>query len=97
MRIAHPVAIAAEIPKHFSDAFAPGWRVTVDGAPSEILPADVAFRGIALREGQHDVVFTYRPWAWTVGVPLVSLGLLLGLAYWLGAILSQRSLARRTR
>ena len=37
----------------------PGWRVTVDGKPAEILHADYAFRGVALDAGHHVVDFTY--------------------------------------
>lgn len=42
-----------------SDAYYPGWRVEVDGAPSEILRADYLLRGVALTQGVHTVRFTY--------------------------------------
>ncbi len=39
----------------------PGWRATVDGVPTPILPIDGVFRGLPLSPGEHDVVFTYHP------------------------------------
>lgn len=39
----------------------PGWRATVDGVPTPILPIDGVFRGLPLSPGEHDVIFTYRP------------------------------------
>ncbi|MFI5184123.1 MAG: YfhO family protein, partial [Vicinamibacteria bacterium] len=43
------------------DAYDPGWRATVDGRPSEVLRANVAFRAVELPEGKHVVEFLYRP------------------------------------
>ena len=67
----------------------PGWAATVDGVHTPVLPADLAFRAIPLAEGDHDVVFTYSPWAKWAGLPLLGLGLLAGLA--LTLILWKRS------
>lgn len=39
----------------------PGWRATVDGVPTPIVPVDDIFRGLPLSPGDHDVIFTYRP------------------------------------
>jgi hypothetical protein len=41
--------------------YSPWWRVSVDGEPGRIFPADHTFLGVALPEGGHDVVFTYEP------------------------------------
>ena len=43
-----------------TDAYYPGWRATVNGQPSPILPADIAFRGVMLGGGASRVVFTYH-------------------------------------
>jgi len=51
-----------------TDAWYPGWRATVDGAPVEIMRADVLFRGVLVPAGQHRVEFTYAPMSFLVGV-----------------------------
>lgn len=60
-----------------ADAFAPGWRATVDDQPTAILPADVALRAVPLREGVHDVVLEYRPTSFTIGLLVAALGAVL--------------------
>lgn len=60
-----------------SDVYYPGWQATVDGKPSEILPANHAFRAVILDEGKHTIVFEYkalsfRTGAWlTIGTTLL--------------------------
>lgn len=44
-----------------TDTFSPGWNVTVDGRPSEVLRGDVMFRAVPLSAGAHRVVFDYEP------------------------------------
>lgn len=63
-----------------ADAFAPGWHATVDGEPVPLFPADVAFRAVAVPEGEHDVEMVYRPWAKRFGLPLAAVGLVFLLA-----------------
>jgi hypothetical protein len=53
------------------DTDAAGWRVRVDGFPADILHADVAFRGVKIPRGEHEVVFEHVP-------PLQGLTSLLG-------------------
>jgi hypothetical protein len=43
-----------------TDAYYPGWRVTVNGRPAPILATDVAFRGVMLGDGAAEVVFSYQ-------------------------------------
>lgn len=50
-----------------TDAYYPGWSVTVDGAAAEVLPVDGMFRGVFLPAGAHDVVFHYRPESFRAG------------------------------
>jgi hypothetical protein len=54
------VEAVAEALLVLTDAYYPGWTVTVDGAPAEIRPANHAMRGIMLRPGAHQVAFRYR-------------------------------------
>jgi len=50
------------------EAYDPSWRATVDGHRAEVVRANVGFRAVALTEGSHRVVFTYRPVAAMAGV-----------------------------
>jgi hypothetical protein len=45
----------------FSESFYPGWRVYVDGEPTSILRANLAFSAIFLPVGEHEVKRSYRP------------------------------------
>ena len=44
-----------------ADAYDPGWRASLDGAPVPVLRTNVAFRGVAVPEGRHSVDLVYRP------------------------------------
>lgn len=44
-----------------SDNYYPGWRGTVDGAPTTILRANATMRAIRLTAGVHQVEFEFRP------------------------------------
>jgi hypothetical protein len=57
-----------------ADQFVTGWTVEVDGAPGKIVPAQYAFRGVALAPGTHRLVFRYRTPALTLGLGLFALG-----------------------
>ncbi len=63
-----------------ADAWYPGWSVTVDGEPAELLRANYAFRGVVLPEGEHEVVFTFRPSTWSAALPMCAVGLLVVIA-----------------
>jgi len=43
-----------------TDSWDGGWQATVDGEDAEVLPANGAFRGVALPAGRHVVEFDYR-------------------------------------
>jgi uncharacterized membrane protein YfhO len=63
-----------------SESDYPGWRAFVDGQPAAILPANYAFRGVALSAGRHTVRFEYRPRSVWIGlvasvVSMVALGI----------------------
>ncbi len=60
-----------------NDTFYPGWKVTIDGQPSQILRANHAFRAIALPAGDHQVVFNYDPLSVKLGmfISLTGIGL----------------------
>jgi len=49
-----------------TDVWHPWWRAEIDGAPADILKADVLFRAVALPAGRHVVRFTFHPFAGAV-------------------------------
>ena len=49
------------------DSDYPGWQVTVNGQPAEILNANHAFRAVALGPGRHNVAFFYDPVSFRLG------------------------------
>ena len=46
-----------------NDVWHPWWRAEVDGAPAEILKANILFRAVAVGPGHHWVRFRFHPFA----------------------------------
>ena len=46
-----------------NDVWHPWWRATVDGVATEILKANVIFRGVLVPRGHHTVRFTFHPFS----------------------------------
>ncbi|HEX2163392.1 MAG TPA: YfhO family protein [Thermoanaerobaculia bacterium] len=67
-----------------SEAFAPGWTATVNGAPAAILPANFAFRAVPVPAGEVVVELRYFPPGLRLGLVLagVAVGALLLLVLW---------------
>jgi hypothetical protein len=61
------------------DSYYPGWSATVDGRPSGIVAADIAFRAVRVPAGAHTVVMRYEPLS-VIGGCAVSAGALLAAA-----------------
>ena len=55
-----------------SDSWYPGWQATVDGESRPILRANTLFRAVAIRPGDREVIFEYKPMSLWAGV-LISL------------------------
>jgi Bacterial membrane protein YfhO len=73
-----------------ADAWYPGWRVSVDGKPAELVQADHAFRGVVVPAGEHQVRFSYVDRPLQAGAGLAGLTLL-------GLVLAPLLLRRRRR
>lgn len=55
------------------DSYDPSWRATVDGAPADILRANVAFRAVRLPPGRHLVEMACRPASVRLGLAISAL------------------------
>ncbi len=53
----------------------PGWQAWVDGEKVDIIANDDLFSGISLEEGNHQVVFKFRPTSVYIGISLGLLGI----------------------
>jgi hypothetical protein len=60
-----------------ADSHSPGWRATVDGEETEILPVYGIVRGVRVPAGEHVVRMAYRPRSLRRGLVLSLLGLVL--------------------
>ncbi len=54
----------------------PGWRATIDGRPTPIYKADVAFRGLQVPAGPHQIILEFNP-------PILTWSAALSLLAWL--------------
>jgi hypothetical protein len=77
-----------------ADAWAPGWRARVDGAPAAVLRVGGAFRGVWAGAEAKEIELYYRPDAWILGCRLGALGAL-GLLALLAARLRRALSGRR--
>jgi hypothetical protein len=73
-----------------SDAYYPGWKVSVDGVPGRIIPADCMFRGVPLEKGIHKVRFSYEPAAFRIGAWISVFSVFLTVCYLFIAALKGR-------
>ena len=73
-----------------ADSYYPGWTVTIDGEPAEILATNHLFRGGVVPGGVHTIVYRYEPWWLPVG-GVAFAGGLAGVA-----LLAWRGLGRRS-
>jgi len=50
-----------------NDTFFPGWKVTVDDVPNELLAVNYLFKGVLLAPGRYEVKFFYQPFSYRLG------------------------------
>ncbi|MCC7106274.1 MAG: YfhO family protein, partial [Chloroflexi bacterium] len=65
------------------EPFYPGWRAFVDGREVPVQRVNVAFRGVVVPAGAHEVQFQFDPGSFRLGVwvSVASLGVLLALGF----------------
>jgi hypothetical protein len=78
-RIEVQVTASANALLVLSEIVESGWTAGIDGRNVEIIPTNIALRGVWVEPGTHSVVFTYRPPSLTYGllISVVSHALLL--------------------
>ena len=64
-----------------SELVYPGWRVQVDGQPAKLHSYAGLLRATDLGVGQHEIIFTFAPRGFWVGLP-ISAAAWLGLLFW---------------
>jgi hypothetical protein len=67
----------------YSEAWAPGWQVTIDGESAAMIRVDGALLGVVVPSGTSRVVFRYLPVGWSIGWP-ISLAAVVTLVGWTG-------------
>ncbi|MCR4288311.1 MAG: YfhO family protein [Deltaproteobacteria bacterium] len=62
---ANSVAIEAEAQKDgllvFTDVYWPGWKAYVNGVEAKIMPVEGIARGVYIKKGRNEVLFSYMP------------------------------------
>jgi hypothetical protein len=59
-----------------NDAWAPGWKATIDGAPVRVFPADVVTRAVPWPAGRHTLEMRYEMPGLRAGLWITALGAL---------------------
>lgn len=65
-----------------SDNYYPGWQAFIDGKETKIYRADYTFRAIVVPQGSHQVVFSYFPNSFKIGLLLSASSLILLVLYY---------------
>ena len=60
-----------------ADSWYPGWKAYLDGNQTPIFPVDLAFRGIEVGAGNHQVIFEYKPYSLRIGLYITASALIL--------------------
>ena len=63
-----------------SQAYYPGWRVTVNGEPRPLLRVDYGLTGVQVERGYHEVHFLYEPSSMRFGAIISAVALLVTVA-----------------
>lgn len=78
-----------------SDSYYPGWEVYVDGIKDKIYRANYLGRGVALRAGEHNVVFKFEPMTVKIGAYISLISLLILVFFTLGWTLCSKPPKKR--
>jgi hypothetical protein len=56
-----------------SDSYYSGWKVSIDGKNAKIYRADYSFRAVPVVKGKHEVIFSYYPESFDLGIKISSI------------------------
>jgi len=73
----------------FSDAYDPGWKASIDGQNTKVLRANYNFRAVVVPAGDHEVIFSYQPTSFKIGILVGLSTLTILLVFMLTAILKR--------
>jgi uncharacterized membrane protein YfhO len=59
-----------------SEPYYPGWTASVNGRKAQILPTNLAFRGLPIEAGESRIVMSYWPNTLTAGIIVELLALI---------------------
>ncbi len=66
-----------------SDIYYPGWKVKIDGKPTNIFQTNYVLRGVPVPAGQHTIKFEFKPRSFRLGAGISAASLfLLGYLAW---------------
>ncbi len=60
-----------------ADQFDEGWKAKIDGKDSKISPANLIFRAVKIPSGEHEIIFSYYPKSFDIGLKVSFISLLL--------------------
>lgn len=78
----------------YSQAWAPGWRATINGESTRVIRVDGALLGLAVPAGASHVVFDYSPLGWRIGWP-ISLVAVVAVLVWCSVGYARMRMAKR--
>jgi hypothetical protein len=83
-RTPNRISISAEGPGRLvlSEIAYTGWQAELDGEAVEITPAYEILRSVELANGEHEVIFRFRPWTVYLGAALSLLTIMVLAALW---------------
>lgn len=77
-----------------SDNYYQGWKVSIDGKGGKIYRADYSFRAVPVIKGDHEIIFSYYPKSFDLGIK-VSLGTLVLMTLFLALLKSKKYYAKK--
>jgi uncharacterized membrane protein YfhO len=67
-----------------NDRFDPGWKVTVDGKPAELLRCNYIMRGVQVPPGEHEIEFRFGAPRTALFISFLGIVAGVGLLFFLG-------------